>query len=109
MNFVRDADLGFRKEAVLVVNANTDSAVQSKQESYKQKLLQIPGVTSVSFSSDVPSSDNNSATNFGFDHKPDPLLHCIQSLLMKIILKRLALKCWQAGLLINQIRYMKWW
>ena len=72
MNFVKDADLGFRKEAVLIINANSDSVVQSKQNSYKQKLLQIPGVTSVSFSSDVPSSDNNSATNFGFDHKPDP-------------------------------------
>ncbi len=72
MKFVKNADLGFRKEAVLVINANSDSVVQSKQNSYKQKLLQIPGVTSVSFSSDVPSSDHNSATNFGFDHKPDP-------------------------------------
>ena len=72
MNFVRNADLGFNKEAIMVINANTDSIAQSRQPSYKQKLLQIPGVRSVSFSSDVPSSDNNSATNFGFDHKPDP-------------------------------------
>ncbi len=72
MNFVRNADLGFNKEALLLINANTDSAAQARQSSYKQKLLQIPGVQSVSFSSDVPSSDNNSATNFGFDHKPEP-------------------------------------
>ena len=72
MNFVRNADLGFSKDALLIINANTDSVAQSRQESYKQNLLQIPGVQSVSFSSDVPSSDNNSATNFGFDHKPEP-------------------------------------
>lgn len=72
MNFVRNADLGFNKEALLIINANSDSILYSRQISYKQKLLQIPGVKSVSFSSDVPSSDHNSATNFGFDHKPDP-------------------------------------
>lgn len=72
MNFIRNADLGFSKEALLIIKANTDSTAHSRQPSYKQKLLKIPGVKSVSFSSDVPSSDNNSATNFGFDHKPDP-------------------------------------
>ena len=72
MNFIRNADLGFNKEAVLLINTNTDSAVQSRQPAYKQKLLQLAGIKSVSFSSDAPSSDNNSATNFGFDHKPDP-------------------------------------
>jgi predicted permease len=72
MNFVRSADLGFNKEAVLVVNANTDSIAQSRQQSFKRRLLQLPGVKSVSFSSDVPSSQNNSATNFSFDHKPEP-------------------------------------
>ncbi len=71
MNFVKNADLGFSKETLFIINANTDSVVQSRQPSYKQKLLQMPGVQSVTFSSDVPSSDNNSATNFGFDHKPD--------------------------------------
>ena len=72
MNFVRNADLGFNKEALLIINANMDSVAQARQETYKQKLLQIPGVKSVSFNSDVPSSQNNSATNFAFDHKPEP-------------------------------------
>jgi putative ABC transport system permease protein len=72
MNFVKNSDLGFSKEALLIINANTDSTEQSRQESYKENLLQLPGVESASFSSDVPSSDNNSGTNFGFDHKPDP-------------------------------------
>ncbi|MBC7828344.1 MAG: ABC transporter permease [Chitinophagaceae bacterium] len=71
MNYVHDADLGFNKEALFIINANADSVMQSRQGAFKQKLLQIPGVQSVSFSSDVPSSDNNWSGNFGFDHKPD--------------------------------------
>ena len=72
MNFIKNADLGFNKEALLVINSNNDSVALGRQDSYKQKLLQIPGVKSVTFSSDVPSSLNNSGTNFGFDHKPNP-------------------------------------
>jgi putative ABC transport system permease protein len=75
MNFVRNADLGFKKEAVYVMNVNTDSAVVSRQPAFKQKLLGLNGIESVSFSSDVPSSDNNWSTNFAFDHHPDENFH----------------------------------
>ncbi len=71
MNYIRTADLGFNKEALFIINANADSVLHSRQEVFKQKLLQIPGVQAVSFSSDVPSSDNNWSGNFAFDHKPD--------------------------------------
>jgi len=71
MKFIRNADLGFSKEALLVINANTDSLAQSRQKAFGQKLSQLPGVESVSFSSDVPSSDNNWSTNFAYDHRPD--------------------------------------
>lgn len=71
MKFVKNADLGFAKDAVLLINTNTDSTVQSRQKSFAYKLKQLPGVESVSFSSDVPSSDNNSGTNFAYNHKPD--------------------------------------
>ena len=71
MNFVRNADLGFSKEALLVINANTDSAAQSRQKLFREKLAQIPGVETISFSSDVPSSGNNWSTNFAYDHRPD--------------------------------------
>jgi len=71
MNFISNADLGFKKEGVFVVNVNNDSTVVSRQHAFKQKLMQMSGVQSVSFSSDVPSSDNNWSTNFAFDHKPD--------------------------------------
>ena len=71
MNYVHHADLGFNKDAVLVLNSNVDSSVNMRQPAFKQALLAISGVRSVSFSSDVPSSESNSAGNFAYDHKPD--------------------------------------
>ena len=72
MNYVHNADLGFNKEAVLVLSyTNVDSMVNLRQPAFKQNLLAINGVQSVSFSSDVPSSESNSSGNFAYDHKPD--------------------------------------
>jgi len=70
MSFIQNADLGFNKEAVLLLSGNTDSISLAKQSAFKQQLLQIPGVQAVSFSSDAPSSDNNWSTNFRFNHLP---------------------------------------
>lgn len=71
MEYVRTADLGFNKEALLVVSSTTDSVAQTRHEAFKQALLQVPEVSMVSLSSDIPSSDNNAGTNFAFDHKDD--------------------------------------
>ncbi len=71
MNFIRKADLGFNKEALFIMTVNADSIVHARQEAFKAKLLQLPGVEAVSFSSDVPSSENNWSGNFAVDHKPD--------------------------------------
>jgi putative ABC transport system permease protein len=71
MNYVKNADVGFNKDAVFVINSNSDSALIARQPAFKAALLEVPGVNAVSFSSDVPSSDNNSSTNFAFDMKPD--------------------------------------
>jgi len=70
MNYVKHADLGFNKEAVLVLNSNVDSSVNVRQPAFKQKLLTIPGVLAVSFSSDVPSSESNNSGSFAYDHRP---------------------------------------
>jgi putative ABC transport system permease protein len=73
MNFVNNADLGFNKEAVIIAPGYTDSVSLQKIQAFKQQLLQLPGVKSASFTSDAPSSDNNSSTNFYFNHsKKDP-------------------------------------
>lgn len=71
MNYVKNADIGFNKDAVFVINSNSDSALLARQFAFKTALLQLPGVKAVSYTSDVPSSDNNSSTNFAFDMKPD--------------------------------------
>jgi len=71
MNYVKNADIGFNKDAVFIMNSNTDSALLARHPAFKAALLQLPGVKSVSFNSDVPSSDNNSSYNFAFDMKPD--------------------------------------
>ncbi|WP_205510934.1 ABC transporter permease [Longitalea arenae] len=71
MNFISKADLGFQKESVLIMNVSADSASLSKEDAFKRQLLQIPGVQSVSFSTDEPSSENMWTTNFAYDHQPD--------------------------------------
>lgn len=71
MNFIRNADLGFEKEAVWILPAYGDSANLSRMKPLKQQLLSIPEVYSVSFASDEASSDNNWASNFGFNQKTD--------------------------------------
>lgn len=71
MNYIQKADLGFNKDAVFVISSNADSTTTSRQAAFKQKLLSIGGIKAVSFSSDVPSSDNSSSGNFSYDHRPD--------------------------------------
>jgi len=67
MAFIRNADLGFDKEAVYVVQVPTDDSVSQRVSVFKQRLLQLPQVQSVSLASDVPSSDNKWQSNFYFD------------------------------------------
>jgi|SRR6218665_958171 len=71
MNSVHNADLGFNKEATLIINATSDSAIFSKQMAFKHELLGLNGVQAVTFSSDVPSSQNSWTTNFAYDHRDD--------------------------------------
>lgn len=71
MDFIRTADLGFNKDAVLFLNSSSDSAVRVRQKPFKEYLLGMPGVKMVSLSSDVPSSNHHAGTNFAYDHKND--------------------------------------
>ncbi|MCO5950398.1 ABC transporter permease [Mucilaginibacter flavidus] len=69
MRYVNEADLGFNKEAILVIPGSTDSLSLRKMQSFKEQLLQTPEIKSVSFVSDVPSSDNNWGTNFYYNQE----------------------------------------
>ena len=67
MAFIRNADLGFDKEALYVVQVPSDDSVNPRMSVFKQQLQQVPNVKSVSLASDVPSSDNKWQSNFYFD------------------------------------------
>lgn len=72
MDFLKKMDLGFQPDLVYVVQGiSTDSSSQRRFESFKNELKNIPSVTAVSFSSDVPSSHNNWAGNFAFNSTED--------------------------------------
>lgn len=73
MNLVQETDLGFNKEAVYFMEVPSDTPKTNKMETFKQELLNIPGVLEASKASDVPSSDNNSASNFYFDQKTEDI------------------------------------
>lgn len=75
MGAIKQANIGFNKDAVMVLEAAGDSVVQSRQDAFKSALLGNPQVKGVSFSSDVPSSDNNWSNNFAFDHTEDQNFH----------------------------------
>ncbi|WP_114938006.1 ABC transporter permease [Mucilaginibacter endophyticus] len=68
MDYVNKADLGFNKNALLIIPGYTDSLSLHKMESFKQQVLQNPNVKAITFSSDVPSSENNWGTNFDFNN-----------------------------------------
>jgi putative ABC transport system permease protein len=71
MSFVRNANLGLNKEALLIVRGNGDSIQLSRMDIFKAELKKNPSVLDVSQCTDPPSSDNGWGTNFAFNHKPD--------------------------------------
>ncbi len=68
MNYVRNADLGLNKDAVLLLSGNSDSAFLARTTAFRQRLQAIPGVKTVSFAMDAPSSGNSWTTNFAFNN-----------------------------------------
>lgn len=71
MNYIQKADLGFDKEAVLLLTGNTDSATLARLRPFKEALLARADVRSVSNSFDAPSSSNTWQMNFAFDQMED--------------------------------------
>lgn len=71
MNFIRSSDLGFNKDATLVVYLNSDSVSRSRHDAFKDALKSRSDVKEVSFAFDPPSSDNSWNSNFAFDKMED--------------------------------------
>lgn len=64
LDYLRNMDMGFQKEPVYTFNLSGDSLSQSRLNGFKQRLLQLPGVEAVSFSSDQPASFSTWMSNF---------------------------------------------
>ena len=59
LNFMQNQQLGFQKEHKLVVDYQFDSRINQHLDGVKQRLMDIPGVSKVSFSSSIPGTSNN--------------------------------------------------
>jgi len=57
MNFMRDQDLGFSKDQMMVINSNGDPA----KETFMHAVKEIPNVSGVTMSSSVPGGGNMGA------------------------------------------------
>ena len=57
MDFMRNRDLGFSKDQMVVMDSNDDAG----KEAFQQSIRSIPGVKSVALSSSVPGGGNSGA------------------------------------------------
>lgn len=64
MDYLSRMDLGFDKEGVF--NFSMDTEYRTRNTTLRHELLRIPGVSVVTFSSDVPSSNNKWRSTFAF-------------------------------------------
>jgi putative ABC transport system permease protein len=59
LTMVRNRDLGFTKDATLVLPTNGDTVINNHLESVKQELMKVDGVISVTGSAQVPGQPAN--------------------------------------------------
>jgi putative ABC transport system permease protein len=62
-------DLGFKPSQTMVINFEGDKAVQTKYKTIRQELLGIPGIQSITASSNVPGDGNVGSWSMNFAKK----------------------------------------
>jgi ABC-type antimicrobial peptide transport system permease subunit len=67
MNYIHNADMGFDKESVLILEGSRDSAFNARLVVFKQLLLAKNDIKAVSYSWTTPTDGRNEG-NFYFDH-----------------------------------------
>ncbi|WP_259066533.1 ABC transporter permease [Mucilaginibacter sp. X4EP1] len=70
MNYFKNKSLGFNKDAVISVPFPGDSVSRTKLNTFKNLLLQQPGIKDVSFSYASPSDNNAWHSDFKFNNSP---------------------------------------
>lgn len=80
MKFSKQSDLGFRKDAIVMlpVPAN-DSVGRLKMETLRNRLAEVPGVEKISFCMQAPASDNNNTTDILYENRPKEELWAVNS------------------------------
>jgi len=73
MNFVNNTDLGFDKNAVMIIFGPSGSPALQRMKIVKQQLLQNPQVRSASLVTDAPSSSIEWTSNFSFNNSATPV------------------------------------
>lgn len=68
MDYFRKASLGFDKDAIVNITIPSDSANRLKQETFRNRLQQIPGIKILSFGMASPSDNGNWSSDFKYDH-----------------------------------------
>jgi predicted permease len=71
MDFFRKRELGFQKDAIILINLPSDNQYKPKYPYMTAQLAQIPGVDKVSLCMDAPSSWNGWYTDVYFDTHPE--------------------------------------
>jgi len=67
MDYVQHKSLGFNANEVVMVGMPTDSANLLKQNTFKERVSRLPGVSQFSFCQDPPLSGNVNSSDFTFN------------------------------------------
>ncbi len=59
LHFMQNQALGFRKDHMLVIDFQYDDKITSHEETIKDQLTKIPGVTAATISSSIPGKSNH--------------------------------------------------
>lgn len=71
MNFIKNSNLGFNKDATLIVYMNADSTTRMRHDVLRDALKARSDVKELSFGFDAPSSQNVWSSDFAFDKTAD--------------------------------------
>lgn len=69
MKYVSEKPLGFNANAVTMVNIPGDSLSQKKYHTFKERVMQIPGVQYLSFCQNAPLSGDINTTKFIYNNQ----------------------------------------
>ncbi|WP_288880777.1 ABC transporter permease [Pedobacter panaciterrae] len=67
MEYVQKKSLGFDPNAVAMVGILTDSTSKTKYNTFKEQILQVPGIESLSFCQTAPLSNDVNSTDFTYN------------------------------------------